>query len=233
MAVMFFFRFIEFRGKGNAYAGKTKIIRRYGTVAFSNYNNQWIYFLVFFLTSLIIYQVPYQRLFWWGTFLTLFLTLAVFSLLLWGWEKIKYIGSLEWFIRTFTNNVVPARRRLFDENVKWWQRGLINPERTFYNVDWVEFNNNEDSPTDNETEKKIIVGRESKFSLTLSLVGVFSILFIPLSIVGLFVSINARKTEGKNQTNTASLILSIIGCVLFVGLTITLFVLPVGVLGLF
>jgi hypothetical protein len=231
MIVMFLFRFIEFRGKSNAYANNTKIIRRFGTVAFSNYNNQWIYFFVFFLTSLMIYQVPYQRLFWGGTFLTLFLSLAVFILLLWAWEKIKYIGSLEWFIRTFTNNVVPARRR-FCLDKKWWQRGLIDPDRVFYNVDWIDFNDTEKN-LEEESENIPIAGKESKFALILSLVGLFSFLFIILSFVGLWISIAARKTEGKNKTNTAALVLSIIGSVLFVGLLITSLILPIGALGLF
>jgi len=102
----------------------------------------------------MIFQVPYKKPFWWGTFLILFLTLAIFTLLLWLWEKIKYIGSLEWFIRTFTNNIVPARRRLFGEGVKWWQRGQIDPDRVFYNVDWIEFTDTNEPSTNKETENK-------------------------------------------------------------------------------
>lgn len=235
MILMFMFRFIEFRGKANGFADKTKIIRRYGTVAFSNYNNQYIYFIVFFLTSLMIFQNPYQRLFWGGTILTIVLTFAIFSLLLWGWEKIKYTGSLEWFIRTMVNNIVPQRRRSFNPEVKWWQKGQIDVERYFYNVDWIELK--DVGQTKETASKEVKVSTKEKddsiFALILGLVGVFSFLFMIVSILGLFASINARKTEGKNKLNTASFVLSIVGCTLFLGVIVSSLILKVGVLGLF
>ncbi|MHA1211591.1 MAG: hypothetical protein ACTSSH_03930 [Candidatus Heimdallarchaeota archaeon] len=253
MIFMTLFRFIEFRGKGNSYANKTKIVRRFGTVAFSNYNNQWIYNLVFFIVSLMIYQIAYQRVLWAGTFLILFLTLAIFSLLLWAWEKIKYTGSLEWFIKTVSNNVVPIRRNSFEEGTKWWQRGQINVERNFYNVNWIDlspdsWDTTKDTSTDplvvddqkskteiveEESKSGFAEHRDSKFALILSIVGLCSILFIFVSIFGLFISISARKTEGKNNQNTAALVMSIIGCILIVGILVTTFIVPIGALGLF
>jgi hypothetical protein len=235
MILMFLFRMIEFRGKGDFFAKRTKIIRRFGTIALTNYNNQWIYHLIFFLVSLLLTQNYYQPVLWGGIFLILIVTLAVFILLLWLWEKIKYIGSLEWIIRTFTNNVVPVRRKSFEEGTKWWQRGQVDVQRTFYNANWINLEDTQSEAIDetpiaeiDKTKKK-----ESKLALILSIVGVFSILFILISIVGLVVSIEARRNDGKNKMNTAALVLSIIGCVLLLGLIITSFILPIGTLGLF
>ncbi|MFW9921926.1 MAG: hypothetical protein ACFFDW_01410 [Candidatus Thorarchaeota archaeon] len=152
MLVMFLFRLIEFRGKSKKVSDRTRFIRRFGTVAFSNYNNQWIYYVIFCLTSLTIWFTPYAKLYWGGTFLTIFITLGVYSLLLLGWEKIKYIGSLEWFIRTITNNVVPVRKRKFDPSIKWWQKGLIDVEKSFYHPEWIDLSNPELEKQQNEQQ---------------------------------------------------------------------------------
>ncbi len=228
MIFMFVFRFIEFRGKSNLYGPNTKLIRRYGIVAFSNYNNQWLYFYVFFFTSTIInFSTSYQRLTWGGTFLAIFLTFMLYSFLLYFWEKIRYLGSLEWIIRTFTNNVIPIRRKSFDEKTKWWQRGLVDVDKTFYNVDWIELN---DVGLEKQEKSQ---QRESKFALILSIIGLFSILFIVISVLGLIISLSARKIDGKNKINTASLVLSIIGCVVLFAFILVTFIVPIGVLGLF
>ncbi|NHJ48717.1 MAG: DUF1624 domain-containing protein [Asgard group archaeon] len=280
MILMFLFRMIEFRGKGGFFAKRTKVIRRFGTIALTNYNNQWIYHLFFFLISLLLTSEFYKSVLWGGTFLILFLTLVTFIFLLWLWEKIGYIGSLEWTIRSFTNNVVPIRRekinetahlrapdqseidnlniksknrvwirfrhwlrkvklrlqgKAVDNKFKWWQRGQVDAQRTFYKADWVNLEETQSEIIDETPSTKIDTTekQESKLALILSIVGACSILFILISIVGLVVSINARKNEGKNKMNTAAFALSIIGCVLLLGLIITSFVLPIGTLGIF
>ncbi|MFW9922505.1 MAG: hypothetical protein ACFFDW_04355 [Candidatus Thorarchaeota archaeon] len=233
MIFMFIFRLIEFRGKSEPFAKNSKIIRRFGTVAFSNYNNQALYFFIFFLVSLMIFQIPYKKLMWWGTFLVLFLTLAIFSLLLWGWEKIKYLGSLEWFIRTLTNNIVPVRRSTFEKDVKWWQKGQIDVDRAFYNVQWIDLHDVGEQSNENSSSASNTNTKDSLYAFILSLVGLCSILFLYISVLGLIISIQARKHEGKNKYNTTALILSIIGTVILVGGVITSLILPVGVLGLF
>ncbi|MEA2071937.1 MAG: heparan-alpha-glucosaminide N-acetyltransferase domain-containing protein [Asgard group archaeon] len=234
MLLMFLFRFIEFRGKGDEYAKYTKTIRRYGVVAFSNYNNQWIYNIVFCVTSLLITQQAYKRLLWGGTILTLVITLIVFSLLLWGWEKIRYIGSLKWFIRTLIYTIVPVKKQeAEEEEIKWWQKGQIDVERNFYNVDWIALDDAGEKPTKEEKLTEMKRKRESNLALTLSLVGIFSGIFIVASLLALPVVLNARKINGESKKNTVALVLSIIGCVLLVGGIIASFFIPVGALGLF
>ena len=233
MLIMFLLRLVEFRGKARVYAERTKIIRRFGIVAFTNYNNQWMYFVVFFLTSLLLTGTAYQPLFWGGVFLTIVITYLLYSLILFGWEKINYLGSLEWFIRTFTNNVVPARRKRFDPSVKWWQRGQVDVEKTFYNVHWINLNQKEniDEQLNNEEHEKEL--QDSKFALNMSLIGLCSILFIVLTIISLFVTIKTIKIEGKNKYNTAALVISIIGIILLLAIIIVTLILPIGILGLF
>ena len=176
----------------------------------------------------MITKVPYQKLFWSGTVLSIFLTLVVFSLILYGWEKIKYTGSLEWFIRTVTNNLVPARKDRFDKSMKWWQKGQVDVENTFYNADWIDLDT-----TETEVEKSKTSDNDSRFSFRLALISLCSIFFIVVNIISLFVSIRARKIEGKNKHNTAGLAISISGIVMLVGVLITTLVIKVGALGLF
>lgn len=220
MLLMFLFRAVEFRGKGKQFADNTKFIRRFGIVAFTNYNNQWIYFVIFCLTSTIIYFTPYALLPWYGVFFTMILTYGIYYLILWAWEKVKYIGTLEWFIRTVTNNLIPARKDRFTKDAKWWQKGQVDVERTFYNAEWIELG---------EVEEK----EDSKYALKLSLIGLCSVIFIGLNIISLFISINARKKEGSNNQNTAALVISIIGIALIVAGIIAGSILPIGALGIF
>ncbi len=246
-------RLIEFRGISHTFADRTKIIRRFGTVAFSNYNNQWIFFILWEIVSLIAFRTHYQRPLWLGTIVIMVLTVEVYALGLWLWEKIGYILSLEWFIRTIANNIVPIRRQRFPEATRWWQRGQINAQTSFYNVDWVDLSptpggaidaSSVDTTVDSELNDKdgIVLQmdsgedftqRDSKFALILSIVGLCSVLFVITSIFGLFVAISARKHEGKNKANQAALILSSITIVLLLAAVVVLSVLKIGILGIF
>lgn len=228
------FRLIEFRGISKQFANRSKLIRRFGTIAFTNYNNQWYFFIVWAFTSFILKGTAYAKLQWGGTALVILLTLGFYSLVNWLWEKIGYIGSLEWFIRTITNNLIPVRRARFGPDVKWWQKGLVDAETQFYNAEWINIVDRPEIETDSkdkvvETRTEL---RDSKLSLTLSLVGLFSIFFFVTSIFGLLIAINSRKREGKNKYNKAGLIISIIAIVVIVGVFVALSNIKIGVLGL-
>ena len=233
MLFMFLFRLIEFRGRSEAVAKRTKILRRFGTLAFTVYNIQWIYYLVFAFTSFIILGTPYQRFGWGGTFLTLFITLLILSVILWLWEKIKYVGSFEWFIRLITNNAIPIRRERFDASTKWWQRGQLDVENVFYDADWIEIE--EEKTTDKDLDKDELKStlNDSKLSFILSLVGLCSILFVIASIPALIISLRARKLEGKNYKNKAATIISIITIVLLTAFIVVSLILKTELLGLF
>jgi hypothetical protein len=230
--IMFLFRLIEYRGKSKSFSEKTKIMRRFGTVAFSNYSYQWLSFIVYFFTSWAITSKPYGKLFWGGTIVTIIAALGVYSLLLWGWEKINYVGSLEWMIRLIANNVIPARKERYGPEVNWWKKGEIEVEKIFYKPKWISLQN----PGKEEEEKREEIIREQKknstFGLTLAIIGLVTVIFNAASIFGLFVTMDARKKEGKNKKNTAALVLSIIGCVAFVAFYVVCFTVKIGTLGL-
>ncbi len=232
MLFILLFRLIEYRGRSEAVAKRTTVLRRFGTLAFTIYNIQWIYYLVFALISFILKGVPYQRLEWGGTFLTLLITLSIIALLLWGWEKIKYVGSFEWFIRTVTNNAIAIRRERFDPSTKWWQRGQLDIENVFYKADWI---NIEEEKTTSELKSEALKStlNDSKFSFILSLVGLCSILFAVASIPALIISIRAKKLEGENNRNKAAFIISIITLGLFIAFIIVALILKTELLGLF
>jgi len=229
MAIMFLFRLVEFRNKSKQFAERTKFVRRFGIVAFSNYNNQWLYFIVFCLTSSLIYFTPYALLNWGGVFLTVILTYLLYHGILVGWEKIRYLGSLEWIIRTIANNLIPARKDRFKEGTKWWEKGLVDIENTFYNASWINLQEVEEEGKPSPTSEN----EDSRFALTLSLIGLFSILFIVICFLSLLIAIKARKTEGKNKQNLAAIVLSTIGLVLIIVGLILGFIFPIGILGIF
>jgi len=187
---------------------------------------------MFFLLSSAIFFTPYAKFYWAGTFLVILVSLAVFTLLLIGWEKIKYTGSLEWFIRTVTNNLVPARKKRFDPSVKWWQKGQVDVEGAFYNPEWIDLVDPAEEKAKDE-QQFLEKQSESKLALILSIVGLVTIILNAASIFGLFVSLRARKLEGKNRKNTRALIISIVGCVLFAAFYIVCFSIKIGVLGIF
>ena len=231
MLVMLLFRLIEFRGRSKKFSDRTRFIRRFGTIAFTNYSNQFIYYITFFFLSWAIFFTPYAKFYWAGTFLVIIVTLLVYYLILIGWEKIKYIGSLEWLIRTIANSIVPVRRKRMDKNLKRWQRGQIDVDGTFYNPEWIDLVNPEEEKEKNE-EKFLAEKSESKLALVLSIVGLVTIIFNAISIFGLIVTIRARKMDGKNKHNLAALIISIIGCVAFAAFYIASFIVKIGSLGL-
>ncbi|MHA1213423.1 MAG: hypothetical protein ACTSSH_13310, partial [Candidatus Heimdallarchaeota archaeon] len=183
MLIMLLFRMIEFRNKSKQFADKSKIIRRFGVVAFTNYNNQWIFFIVFNLALLTFGKASTELFMWGGVFLIIIVTYLVYSLILFLWEKIKYTGSLEWMIRTFANSVVPVRRQRYDDSVKWWQRGQVDVENTFNNPVWI----NLGDPSEIKDAEEVLPTNndESKLALIFSIVGICSILFIVTSIFGL------------------------------------------------
>jgi len=228
MAIMFLFRLVEFRNISNQFADRTKFVRRFGIVAFTNYNNQWFFYIVFCLISSVIYFTPYAKLYWGGVFLTVILTYALYHLILIGWEKIKYTGSLEWIIRTIANNFISARKDRFKEGTKWWQKGQVDIENTFYKASWINLGKEHSNDAKPQNKRE-----ESKFAFQLSLIALFSIIFIVISFFSLGIAIQARKREGKSKINTAAIALSSISIALIIAFTITCFILPIGVLGIF
>lgn len=203
MAIVGIVRLVEFRGKGKEFAEKTTFIRRFGFVAFTNYTIQFVYFIMFFLVSLIFLGSPYTRFNWGLSFLTLLLSYIAYHVIMKLWEKKHYIGSLEWAIGTIALNIIPAKRDSSGVKMKWWQKGALDVEGAFYNAEWL--NIIEKNELNHETQV------ESKLAYKLSLLAVGSIIFMPISIATFFMSKGAQKIEKANKYNKRAQIISIIG----------------------
>jgi len=94
-----------------------------------------------------------------------------------AWERIRYIGSLEYWMGTLLAALVPAKRRaLKREGTSWWQWGLLDARNVFYEVNWL---NCAASPLNVWTKRIAVVG----FLLFAFAVGISP--FLTLKDVGL------------------------------------------------
>lgn len=186
-------RLVEFRGLGAKLAQNTKFIRRLGFIAFTIYTIQWIYNFFFFIVS-SLFGDPYVRLPWGGTILVLILSLTAFYVLTILWERVGYIGSLEWAIATISKTLIPGKKELSDQ--KWWEKGKLDVTNAFYEAEWVNIVNKEEIDHINLSE--------SRLSLKLGKVG---FLFFPFSIAAIRVANKAAKIEGVNDYNKRAKIL--------------------------
>jgi hypothetical protein len=261
MLLMVLFRMVEFRGVSHKFARKTIIIRRFGTVAFSNYNNQWLYFIAWGIISLIFNGVWIEPQGWAGTALTIILAFAIFIFILWLWEKISYLGSLEWIIRSITNNALKIRRDKINANAhlrapdpselkssskarKIWLRiqgKAVDNKLKWWQKGQIDVKNQFynakwiDIVDEKETTTEIkdtTKLTDSKVSLVMGIIGLSTFFLFPCCIFGLIYGLKSRKSEGKNRQNTAAIILSIITMVIFTALTIVLFIIKAEILGL-
>jgi hypothetical protein len=215
--IMIVIRAVEYRGRGKEFADKTRFFRRFGFVAFTVYNIQWIYFIAHFYVSSVFYFSPYSELLWEGTFLTMLLAFGLFYGILLLWEKARYIGSLEWTIGTIASLIIPTRR----VKDKWWRSGKLNVEGAFYNAEWLNIIEKD------EINHKMFV--DSKFAYKLSY---FGFLFFPISFITLIIARGSILTEQNNRYNKRARIISLLGIIFFLGWLIPSLFLSLGDLGL-
>jgi hypothetical protein len=200
-AIMLIVRAVEFRGNGKNFAAKTTFIRRFGFVAFTIYNIQFVYFIARFLITTLFYGSPYIKMDWGGTFTTLLLALAMFHLIMIAWERANYIGSIEWMIGTIAAYVIPGRKN----ESPWYRKGELDVKNAFYDAEWLNVVEKEEIHHDKM--------EESKLAYYLSGWG---FLFPPLSMVCLALSKSAEKQENVNRFNKGAKITSIIGIVFLI-----------------
>lgn len=215
--IMVVVRAVEFRGRGKEFADKTRFFRRFGFVAFTMYNLQWFYFIVWFIISSLIYGQPYLQLDWAGTFLTMAITFLILHGLLLLWERIRYTGSLEWTMGTIAAQIIPTRKG----EGKWWRSGQLNVEEAFYNAEWVNI-----IEKDEIRHKKFA---DSKFAYKLSF---FGFLFFPISFITFIIARKSIQTEQENKINKRAKLISLIGMIFFFAWLIPSLFLSLSDLGL-
>lgn len=226
LATMFVLRMVEFRGWGAGFARKTTFVRRFGFIAFTNYNNQWYLWIVWFFTGLIFHGSPYHKLNWGFTLITAAIVFAMYHGIMLLWEKAGYVGTLEWAVGTIGYSLIPAKkaRQAGGPRKSWWQKGQLDVRGAFYNADWQ--NIVEQDQIDHARLQ------DSKLAFKFALIGLASVIFMPVTFVILRLAIDAQKTEGQNVFNTVAKVLSIIGICIVLGVMIPLFFLTLGMLGL-
>ena len=193
-------RVVEFRGRSKEFADKTKFFRRFGFIAFTIYNIQWIYFLIWFIISSTIYGQAYQPLDWAGTFLTMAITFLILHGILLLWEKVKYIGSLEWTMGTIAAQIIPTRK----VEGKWWQLGQLNVDEAFYNAEWL-----------NVIEKDEVNHEERVDSILTRKLARYGFLFFPISFITFIIARKSIQTEGENIHNKRAKLYSLAGIIFF------------------
>ncbi len=180
---------VEFRGKGSSFANHTRFVRRFGFIAFTNYNNQWYMWLVWAAISFIVVGIPYSQLNWGFTLSIVVIVILLYHLINRFWEKAGYIGSVEWMIGTLGYVINPFKRDS-REGRKWYEIGKLDVQGAFYHPEWLNIIEADDVYHYHQRDSKII----EKIA-----VWCFAIpLFIPFGILLVPALIKAKKIEGKN-----------------------------------
>ncbi len=216
-AVMIVIRVVEFRGIGKEFAEKTKFVRRFGFVAFTIYNIQWLFFVMHFIVTSLFYGEPYMRLDWGGAILTLCLVFLLIHGILLLWERIKYTGSLEWCMGTIAALIIPSRKA----KTKWWQAGQLNIQDAFYNAEWL-----------NIVEKEEIAHDDLKDSKLAYKISWFGFIFLPLSFISYFIAKGSITTEKENKYNKRGKIIALAGMIFCIAWVIITLVFSLSDLGI-
>lgn len=227
MLAMIIIYLVDWRGYGPDFSKirLVRFIRRFGFIAFSNYNNQWIYYIAWIGVSLLLTGQRRVKLPWEGVLLIMVASLIAYYLVMRGWEKVKFIGSIEWMIGTLGALLTPARmqpKRL--QGLKWYQKGQLDVQGSFYNAESV-------SVVEPGAEYHARLG-DSRMISKLSKISLFSVVFIPFTVITLLFAREIRKREGQNPIVRTAIRLSWIGTVITAVLVLLCFILTPDMLGL-
>jgi hypothetical protein len=219
MFAMLIIYLVDWRGVGQEFS-KSKLvqfIRRFGFTAFSNYNNQWIYYVGWIGVSLLLTHERRIKLDWNGTLLVLVVSLVLYYLVMRAWEKIKYLGSIEWMIGTLGAALTPSKWQPESvRNLKWYQKGQLDVQGGFYQVESVSVVT-PDAKYHAQLQDSRLINKLTKYSL-------FSIIFLPFTVVMLLLARNIQKNEGSNPMVKSAIRLSWIGTIITVALVLVCFV---------
>ncbi len=191
LIIMSMLRMVELRGIAKAFGNKTRFIRRFGFVAFTNYTIQFIYYIAAFIAVDWVFGNVYgPNVGLWGeTILTIIIGISMMYLINILWEKARFAGSLEWMVKQTNYLFNPVRRKILKEKgIKWYQAGLLNVKDGLYDANWV--NIVETHEIDHSK------GEESILARKLAQVG---IVFPFYAYVSYFIAKLAKKTEGETK----------------------------------
>ncbi len=211
---------VDWRGIGKEFANNrvVRFIRRFGFTSLTNYNNQWVIFAVWIAVSLLLTGQRRVTLMWDGTLAILAITLAVFTLGMLLWERVDYVGCIEWIMRTIGINLIPSRVTE-ETKQKWYEKGRLDTENSFYNVEFVSVV----TPNADYHAKQ----KDSKIIAKISKACLFTVIFMPFNIFTLFAALDIKKKEGENPALRQAIIVSAVGTVITLAVVaLSLFVTP-------
>jgi hypothetical protein len=227
MFAMLVIYLVDWRGAGPAFSRlkPVQFIRRFGFIAFSNYNNQWFYYIAWIGVSLLLTGERRIKLDWNGTLLVLVVSLILYYLVMWVWEKIRYTGSIEWMIGTLGGILIPSRWQPESiRNLKWYQKGQLDVQGSFYQVESVSVVI-PDATYHTQLQDSRLIAKLTRISL-------FSIIFLPFTIITLLLARNIQKKEGSNHMVKTAIRLSWIGTIITVVLLLVFLVVTPHMVGL-
>ncbi len=225
--VMLTIYLVDWRGYGPEFSQSklVQFIRRFGFTAFSNYNNQWLYYMAWIGVSILYTGQRRIKLDWNGTLLVLVVSLVVYYLVMRGWEKVKFVGSIEWMIGTLGAALTPSKWQPESlRNLKWYQKGQLDVQGGFYQVESVSVVT-PDATYHAQLQDSRLVAKLSKISL-------FSVIFLPFTVATLLLARNIQKKEGSNPMVKTAIRLSWIGTIITLTLLLVCFVVTPRMLGL-
>jgi hypothetical protein len=173
--------------------------------------------MIFIVSSFV--GTPYQKLSWGPTMLVVGLSLLAFYLLTWAWEKIGYIGSLEWMLATIASYLIPGKKTKSEQ--KWWERGRLNVEGAFYNAEWIDVVTQDEAYYEGQSE--------SRLSYKL---GILGFIFFPFSFVSYVLSKNVKNHAKENDLQKKGQKLGLIGMIFFATWLILFISLKLSTLGI-
>jgi hypothetical protein len=214
-AVFLIVRLIEFRGRGQAFLKGTQWVRRFGFVAFTIYNFQFIDVPIVMLYSLLP-NVPEYNFgaltindpMIWPLIIIIFLW---WNLILILWEKVDYVFSMEWIITKIAGLVIPSKRDTTKH--PWWKLSRLDAKSMLVNIEPINFRTPEE--VDHEHFE------DSRVAYKLAIVG---FIFFPVALASWVVVRQAKKTEKPNRKLKAATIMTTIELILMaISTTVSIF----------
>jgi hypothetical protein len=157
------------------------------------------------------------KLDWNGTLLVMLVTYVAYYLVMRGWEKVRFIGSIEWLMGTIGAAITPSNWQPESlRSLKWYQKGQLDVQGDFYQVESVSV------ITPNSTYHAQL--RDSRLIAKLSKISLFSVIFIPFTVITLLLGRDIQKKEGSNPIVNSAIRLSWIGIIITVAILLVCFI---------
>jgi hypothetical protein len=214
LSVLLMLRIVEFRGKGKEFAQKTKYWRRFGFVPFSVYNYQHLMFVprYILLWGFGINAIQRGSLNGSLTISVILMTLFLWQLVLIGWEKIHYIGSLEWCMAVLAHTIFQAKTKdQKQQQSPWWKPKKLNPDLYFYHPSWINIHEPKDPQKIHKSDTRLSIG-----------LGLLGLLVFPFPIFALNIARNVPILNKRSKINKIAIGIAIFGIILFMSWFITL-----------